>query len=580
MHICYLYVYDHIVLKNTGLTFDDRYVFRTGNGVLQISKNDKALPKNFWGLGIYSLTAIVGNNGSGKTTALRLMKRLFVEGEPRNEDVDVAIVYEQCGALYVYNPQHLRINCETGIKCTEIHERLRIETLYYSGHFQPYIGAEGELELSGSYDASDSWLLIKDLLDYSNVDTYHLTEPIYNHLSAYYAQNNYRICEILLLEGFDKLITHFEFPQYVLLYPNKGGWNTIKLEKLGRYKNLNIPNMKCSSTTPRDWGLEHFIFYNIINLIAEGKGRPEIMADLLRIWLDTSKEGNVVDVFVNWIEDANIVGDEKNSLASVAYVIGKMDDLCDFDADSGTFFIDIKKNAEQLRTLVKDVLRTRYFLTARFFDIYYGHSLSYPQRLSSGELEMLNFLSRLYYGITLMPQKIDNKESPRLLLVDEAEIGFHPDWQRQYVKILTEFMGYMMVKAGADFQIVITSHSPIILSDMPVNCVNFLLKEGNETHLATDEKQTFCENVFNLYRRAFFMKDGLIGTFARKKLDDIRKAIAEGRVTEETRRLIELIGDERIKNYFLRQLSKTDIDAQIRYHEARLCELKKERRDE
>lgn len=582
MHICYLYVYDYFVLKNIGLTFDDRYVFRTEGGILHISKNENLLPKNFWGMGIYSLTAIIGNNGSGKTTALRLMKKLFVDGEPRDEGVDVAIVYEHRRQLYIYNPQHLQIVCGDGIQYSEIHERTRIETLYYSGHFQPYTGAEGELELSGSYDASDSWLLIKDLLDYSNVDTYHLTEPIYDHLSAYYAQNNYRICETLLLEGLDKLITNFRFPQYVLLAPNKGGWNAIKLGELERYKDLKLPKEKYSSTNLRDRALERFIYYDIVNLIAEGKGRPEFMVGLLATWLNTPKNGNVVAAFRDWVGNNKIEEEEKKPLEAVEYVIGQVDDLCNFDEDSGTFFIYIKKDAEKLQSLVKDVLRVRYFLTARFFDIFYGHSVRGNQRLSSGELEMLNLLSRLYYGITLLPQKIDNKESPRLLLLDEAEIGFHPDWQRQYIKILTEFMGYMMVKAGVDFQLVITSHSPIILSDLPVSCVNFLCKEGDVSQLLTDEKQTFSENVFNLYRRAFFMKDGLIGEFAWKKLEGIQKAIDEGRVTEETRQQIELIGDERIKGHFFKQLSQTDVDSEIRYHEARIRELKmrKEKRDE
>ena len=582
MHICYLYVNDYYVLKDIGLTFDDRFVFRTEDGVLHISKNEEALPKNFWGMGVYSLTAIVGNNGSGKSTALRLMKKLFVDGEPRDVDVDVAIVYEQQGVLYIYNPYHLQIDCERGIEYSVIRERYRIETLYYSGHFQPYTGAEGELELSGSYDASDAWLLIKDLLDYSNVDTYHLSEPIYNHLSAYYAQNNYRICETLLLDGLDALLPTFRLPEYVLLAPNRGGWNAIKLDRFGRFKNLNLPEEKYTTKDLRDKALERFIYYDVVNLIAEGKVRAESMVGLLKAWFEVPKDGNVAATFKDWVERSKIAEEEKMPLEAVAYVIGRVDGLCDFDTNSGTFFIDIKKNAERLRDLVKEVLRVRYFLTARFFDIFYGHGITGYQRLSSGELEMLNLLSRLYYFITLLPQRIDNKESPRLLLIDEAEIGFHPDWQRQYIKILTEFVGCLMVKAGVDFQIVITSHSPIILSDIPVSCINFLRREGDVTCLVTDERQTFSENVFNLYRRAFFMEKGLIGEFANKKLEGIQKAIADNRVTEETRQQIELIGDERIKGYFLKQLSTKDVDAEIRYHEDRLRELKlkKEKRDE
>lgn len=582
MHICYIYVFDYLVLKNIGLTFDDRFVFGTEEGILKIARNENALPKAFWGQGIYSLSAIVGENGSGKTTALRLMKKLIVDGEAREEGVKVVIVYEQKGELYVYNPQNLRVDCERGIKCYNLRRRRTIETFYYSGHFQPYTGAEGEMELSGSYDASDSWLLIKDLLDYSRVDTYHLTEPIFNHLGAYYAQNNYRICETLLLDGLDGLLNNFRLPRYVVLAPNRSGWNAIRLDRAGWYKKMGIPNEKFSSRNKRYRALERFIYYDIINLIAEGKGHPGSLVEYLHLWLSRPKKGNVVLAFRDFIENDIILEEDKRTLASVAYVISEMNELCSFDADSGSFYIDILNEKDQLRTLVEDVLRSHFFLTARFFDIYYGHGLTGNQRLSSGELEMLNLLSRLYYGIMLLPQKFGNKKPPQLLLLDEAEIGFHPDWQRQYVRILTDFMGYMMVKANVDFQIVITSHSPIILSDIPVCCINFLRRKGDATWLVKDEKQTFGENVFNLYRRAFFMENGLVGDFARKKLKSIQKAIDEKRVTKEILQLIYMIGDDRIKEYFLKHLSYKDIDGEIKYHEAKIRELKmrKEGRDE
>ena len=248
MHICYLHIFSFSILKDIGLTFDHRFDFEMSEEALYVTKRKKAIPEGFWGNGIYSLTAIVGENGSGKSTALRLMKRLLIEGAPYDDGIDVLIVYEQRGELYVYHSTTPRtIIGAQGIKIHTIQDRECIETLYYSGHFEPFIDSM-DLELAGSFDASDGWLLIKDLQDYANVDTLHLNQPLKNHLRAYYAQNHYRICELLLLDGLQDLLQTVRLPKYITFNPNLGGWDAIQLDRTGRYKNVDIPNAKYTQT--------------------------------------------------------------------------------------------------------------------------------------------------------------------------------------------------------------------------------------------------------------------------------------------------------------------------------------------
>lgn len=223
--------------------------------------------------------------------------------------------------------------------------------------------------------------------------------------------------------------------------------------------------------------------------------------------------------------------------------------------------------------MLDEIKRSGYYLTSKFFDIYFSHDKMNGARLSSGEQELLNVLSRLYYGITVLPQKFGNIRPSRLLLLDEAEIGFHPDWQKRYVLFITEFMKYMMVKSGVDFQIVITSHSPIILSDIPACCVNFLKRDGDKTVLM-EEKETFGENIFNLYRRAFFMETGLIGAFAHNKLQMVLEAINKGKITKDTIRIVNHIGDNRLKRFFERRIYGIDIDKEIEYYEKMIVDLK------
>lgn len=576
MHLAYIYVPSYMVLKNIGLTFDHRYSFSINDGTLIIDKN-MALPDSFWENGIYSLTAIVGNNGCGKTTAMLLMKSLLVEGAPRQDETKVIIVYEQQGELYIYNTTDIKVQSRLCVT-HPLQERRPIETLYYSGHFQPYTGLEGEMRLTGSYEASDAWLLIQDLQDYSNVDTLHLTEPIYNHLLAYYAQNNYRICEVLALKGLDTILESVRLPRFIQFVPNRGGWQAIKLDKKGRYKELDIPEREyLTSKTIKEQALERIIFYDIINLIAEEKGVKAELTLFLNKWMKEGKDEGVITTFEQYIEGINVSEETRNVLQSMLFIVKKLIALCDYDGRSGTFYIDVKEAGDNLRMIIEEVIRSPFLLTAKFFDIIYSHTLGENARLSSGELELLNLLSRLYYGITIAPQRFGNISSPRLLLLDEAEIGFHPDWQRRYIKVLNEFIKYMRVVAGVDFQIVITSHSPIILSDIPACCVAFLRRNGEETTQVVDEAESFGENVFNLYRRAFFMENGLIGEFAHKKLNQVIEDIETGCVSEATRKTIALVGDDRIRTYLLKRIAVQDIDSEIAFHEERIRELKKVR---
>ena len=191
---------------------------------------------------------------------------------------------------------------------------------------------------------------------------------------------------------------------------------------------------------------------------------------------------------------------------------------------------------------------------------------------------MLRFFSRLYDAVCVYPKRADNIQTPQLLLIDEAENSYHPEWQRMYISQLTQFVHalYYRKEIAGEFQIILTTHSPILLSDIPVMCTNYLRKEEKDNHVSTlnDRHETFGANVFDLYRDSFFMSKGLVGEFAQQKIRKIQKDIKDGGMSaEDIEKEINLIGDRGIRAYLQAMLDENDKRDMLAYYKSKVKEL-------
>ena len=129
--------------------------------------------------------------------------------------------------------------------------------------------------------------------------------------------------------------------------------------------------------------------------------------------------------------------------------------------------------------------------------------------MSSGERALLNIMSRICFASQIenyMPGKGIQWNTNILLLIDEIDLYLHPEWQRRIVRDLLSLLRRQF--KGHYFQIILTSHSPIVLSDIPVeNCI-FLKKKSNGTVCQEERNtQTFGANIYTLYKDAFFLSD-------------------------------------------------------------------------
>ncbi len=131
------------------------------------------------------------------------------------------------------------------------------------------------------------------------------------------------------------------------------------------------------------------------------------------------------------------------------------------------------------------------------------------------------------------------------------------------------------------YHLIFTTHSPFLLSDIPKENIIFF-----NDKLST--KETFGANIHTLLSDSFFMEDGLMGEFAKTKIEDVVNFLQEKKTTikshKEAKQIIDIIGEpilqmrlERmLDDYKLRKNIETeeDIKKQI---EALQLKLQKKR---
>jgi hypothetical protein len=193
--------------------------------------------------------------------------------------------------------------------------------------------------------------------------------------------------------------------------------------------------------------------------------------------------------------------------------------------------------------------------------------------ISSGEYQIISSICRVYNEIT----KIDKKNV--LIFYDEVDLGFHPMWQKRWIHILTLLLTSFFSKKT--FQLVMTTHSPLILSDVLNDDVILFDKDLEEGFVSPGK--TFASNIYKLYQDSFFMRDGNIGEFAKYKINGIINELSiEGNNKDFDVNLfntiISNIGEPLIRNELeLLVEQKASKNKLLEYYEKRIEDIKEYR---
>lgn len=161
---------------------------------------------------------------------------------------------------------------------------------------------------------------------------------------------------------------------------------------------------------------------------------------------------------------------------------------------------------------------------------------------SSGEQQFLNLFSTLFYHALNIGASVDlDVHSPKsleylkkdiLLLLDEGDNGFHPQWKKVYVQYLRKIIP--LIFSDFNLQIIVTTHDPLTLSDIPKNNAVFLDKALNKTKIIDSSlKRTFGANLADLLKDSFFMHDEQVGNFVSKVIDRLISQIQNKNLSEK-----------------------------------------------
>lgn len=176
-------------------------------------------------------------------------------------------------------------------------------------------------------------------------------------------------------------------------------------------------------------------------------------------------------------------------------------------------------------------------VNADFFDFYkklieyelkpFTYEL-YPS-LSSGQKAILFIFARINDAIQKINQ--ENPDENILILLDEADLKLHLEWQRQFLYDLVEFLNSY---SNNKFYVLYATHSPMILSDITNDRVVFLKKKDEKYSEDKQDftKSTFGANIYDIYSDSFFVK-GIMGEFAQNKINDVIKIIDEYKEKKE-----------------------------------------------
>lgn len=174
--------------------------------------------------------------------------------------------------------------------------------------------------------------------------------------------------------------------------------------------------------------------------------------------------------------------------------------------------------------------------------------------MSSGERQLMYSLSSILYHIQNLESV--NGDTFRIsykhinLVLDEVELYSHPEYQRTFIADLLDRLSWLDITYPIEsVNILLVTHSPFILSDIPKNNILYL-KNGKTEKETGAFVNPLGANVNDILHQSFFLENGFMGKHIQDKIESLVDFLKSQQYENKewnlgkAEKFISLLGDE------------------------------------
>ncbi|MGE6602701.1 AAA family ATPase [Lysinibacillus fusiformis] len=564
MQILYIWFKQYKALNNFQTNFGSGCNFQfNGIDTLQIKDNDIYISDFFKNslksnqIGSFDISALVGENGSGKSTILDFLVQIMTDTGLN----DYIIIYSHNNKLYKdYRfSSNLQLDFQTKNKFS-----IETRNFYHANYLTVFFSNIFDVRFLNSNFSEDTEEIINIstnalLSRHENVNEFMYEELQRQIFFVNKYKKKYDINRII------ELPTKIKIENKDRISVKRKKYRYINDEEIQIFSSNNLKKSKIFKSKFQLNFIESYML-EIESILKESSISIPLEV-LQRIVSSTIKIAKNEKDFMNILN-----GNLNKSAAELFLKLNFMNEVKELSDKYLQLYNLFSKLKIELRIkyeidlitgedIIYEYIEIDSTLSAskEFINVYINEFLDYDflkfswLELSSGQFSFLTLFSRFAYTIEKLAKP--EKYNSYLLLIDEGDLYFHPQLQKDW---LYYFVKMVDVIFKGDIQVILTTHSPFVLSDIPNTNVTFLSRESESRNGfikgLEGSPRTFAANISELLSNSFFIREGLIGQFAKERINSCIRWLLDASPTSVYKerdsiiKFIDLIGEPLLRN--------------------------------